>query len=106
VSSNPPALIAGLADYVCVADTGPEAIAGSTRLKAATAQKFLLNALSTAAMVRLGRTYSNLMVSLSGANAKLRGRQLRILVEVSGADEEACRFQLALIGGYLPLRPL
>lgn len=103
VSSNPVAPIAGLADYVVVADTGPEAIAGSTRLKAATAQKFLLNALSTAAMVRLGRTYSNLMVSLSGANAKLRGRQLRILVEVSGADEAACRSQLALCGGDLRL---
>ena len=103
VSSNPIAPLAGLADYVVVADTGPEAIAGSTRLKAATAQKFLLNALSTAAMVRLGRTYSNLMVSLSGANAKLRGRQVRILVEASGADEAACRSQLALCGGDLRL---
>src|ERR1700691_3751931 len=103
VRSNPVAPIPGLADYVVVADTGPEAIAGSTRLKAATAQKLLLNALSTAAMVRLGRTYSNLMVSLSGANAKLRGRQLRILVEVSGADEAACRSQLALCGGDLRL---
>src|SRR5580698_9748368 len=54
VSSNPVAPIAGLADHVVVADTGPEAIAGSTRLKAATAQKFLLNALSTAAM-EIGR---------------------------------------------------
>jgi N-acetylmuramic acid 6-phosphate etherase len=102
-SSNPAAPLAGLADYLVVADTGPEAIAGSTRLKAATAQKFLLNALSTAAMVRLGRTYSNLMVSLSGANAKLRDRQLRILVEASGADEATCRSQLAVCGGDLRL---
>ena len=103
ISSNPIAPLAGLADYLVVADTGPEAIAGSTRLKAATAQKFLLNSLSTAAMVRLGRTYSNLMVSLAGANAKLRDRQLRILVEASGADEATCRSQLALCGGDLRL---
>jgi N-acetylmuramic acid 6-phosphate etherase len=103
ISSNPDAQLAGLADYLVVADTGPEAIAGSTRLKAATAQKFLLNGLSTAAMVRLGRTYSNLMVSLSGANAKLRDRQLRILAEASGADEATCRFQLARCDGDLRL---
>ena len=103
VSSNPSAPLAGLADYLVIADTGPEAIAGSTRLKAATAQKFLLNGLSTAAMVRLGRTYSNLMVSLSGANAKLRARQLRILVEASGADEATCRSKLARCGGDLRL---
>jgi len=103
ISSNPIAPLAGLADYLVVADTGPEAIAGSTRLKAATAQKLLLNALSTAAMVRLGRTFSNLMVSLSGANAKLRARQLRILAEASGADEATCRSQLALCGGDLRL---
>ena len=103
ISSNPDAPLAGLADYLVVADTGPEAIAGSTRLKAGTAQKFLLNGLSTAAMVRLGRTYSNLMVSLSGANAKLRDRQLRILAEASGADEATCRSQLARCGGDLRL---
>jgi N-acetylmuramic acid 6-phosphate etherase len=103
VSSNPIAPLAGLADYLVVADTGPEAIAGSTRLKAATAQKLLLNALSTAAMVRLGRTYSNLMVSLSGTNDKLRGRQLTILMEATGADEPACRAQLAMCGGDLRL---
>jgi N-acetylmuramic acid 6-phosphate etherase len=103
VSSNPSAPLAGLADHVVVADTGPEAIAGSTRLKAATAQKLVLNALSTAAMVRLGRTYSNLMVSMSGANAKLAARQVRILAEASGAPEAACRSQLARCGGDLRL---
>jgi len=103
VSSNPVAPLAGLADYVVIADTGPEAIAGSTRLKAATAQKLLLNALSTAAMVRLGRTYSNLMVSLQGTNAKLRERQLTILAEATGADEAACRAQLTRCDGDLRL---
>lgn len=103
ISSNPAAPLQGLADYVVIADTGPEAIAGSTRLKAATAQKLLLNALSTAAMIRLGRTYSNLMVSMSGANEKLRRRQVTILMQATGADEATCRAQLTGCGGDLPL---
>lgn len=103
VSSNPAAPLAALADYSVLVDTGPEAIAGSTRLKAATAQKMVLNALSTAAMVRLGRTYSNLMVSLSGTNIKLRQRQVTILMEASDASESACRAELASCGGDLRL---
>jgi N-acetylmuramic acid 6-phosphate etherase len=103
VSSNPAAPLAAVAQYRVLPDTGPEAIAGSTRLKAATAQKMVLNALSTAAMVRLGRTYSNLMIGMSGSNAKLRQRQLAILGEVSGASEEACRDELARSGGDLRL---
>jgi N-acetylmuramic acid 6-phosphate etherase len=101
VSSNPAAPLAALAEYRVLVDTGPEAIAGSTRLKAATAQKMVLNALSTAAMVRLGRTYSNLMIGMSGSNAKLRQRQLAILSEVSGASEEVCREELARCDGDL-----
>jgi N-acetylmuramic acid 6-phosphate etherase len=103
VSSNPAAPLAALAQHDVLVDTGPEAIAGSTRLKAATAQKMVLNALSTAAMVRLGRTYSNLMAGLSGANAKLRQRQLTILREVSGATDQACGAELARCGGDLRL---
>jgi N-acetylmuramic acid 6-phosphate etherase len=90
VSSNPAAPLAGEADvHVCL-DTGPEVIAGSTRMKAGTAQKLALHSLSTAVMVRLGRTYSNLMVSMTATNGKLRGRLLRILVEATGLDEERC----------------
>jgi len=103
VSSNPAAPVAGLADHFVLVDTGPEAIAGSTRLKAATAQKMVLNALSTAVMVRLGRTFSNLMAALSGTNAKLRQRQLTILREASGADEDVCRAELDQCGGDLRL---
>lgn len=103
VSSNPAAPLAVLAQYCVLPDTGPEAIAGSTRLKAATAQKMVLNALSTAAMIRLGRTYSNLMISMSSSNAKLRQRQLKILREVSGASAETCRRELARCGGDLRL---
>jgi N-acetylmuramic acid 6-phosphate etherase len=103
ITSNPAAPLQPLADYVVVTDTGPEAIGGSTRLKAATAQKLALNALSTAAMIRLGRTYSNLMVSLSSGNEKLRRRQITILMQATGATEEACRSQLADCGGDLRL---
>jgi len=106
VSSNLSAPLAELADRSLLADTGPEAIAGSTRLKAATAQKMILNSLSTAVMVRLGRTYSNLMVSLSGTNAKLRQRQIFILTEISGATEAACEAELARCGGELRLAML
>lgn len=106
VSSNLSAPLAELADYALLVDTGPEAIAGSTRLKAATAQKMILNSLSTAVMVKLGRTYSNLMVSLSGANEKLRQRQVSILMETSGASEAACRAELARCAGDLRLAML
>lgn len=101
VSSNPSAVLADLADLSVLTDTGPEAIAGSTRLKAASAQKMVLNSLSTAAMIKLGRTYSNLMVSMSGTNAKLRHRQVIILMEATGAGEAACRAELARCGGDL-----
>jgi len=104
ITSNPAAPLAVLAQHRVIVDTGPEAIAGSTRLKAATAQKMVLNALSTAAMVRLGRTYSNLMTSMSGINAKLRQRQILILREASGTDDdEVCRAQLERCGGNLRL---
>jgi N-acetylmuramic acid 6-phosphate etherase len=101
VSSNPAAPLAELADYSLLADTGPEAIAGSTRLKAGTAEKLILNSLSTAVMIKLGRTYSNLMVWLSGSNEKLRQRQVIILMEASGASESTCRAELERCGGDL-----
>jgi N-acetylmuramic acid 6-phosphate etherase len=103
VSANMAAPLAALADYSVLVDTGPEAIAGSTRLKAGTAQKMVLNALSTATMVRLGHTYSNLMVGMSGRNAKLRRRQITILTEASGASAAACRTELARCDGDLRL---
>jgi N-acetylmuramic acid 6-phosphate etherase len=101
VSSNPGAPLAALADLHLCADTGPEALAGSTRLKAATAQKLILNGLSTAVMVALGHTYSNLMVDLAPTNAKLRGRVLTILTEATGLPEERCSAALAEADGEL-----
>ena len=101
VTSNPDAPLAPLADVVIAADTGPEVIAGSTRLKAGTAQKMILNAFSTTLMIKLGRTWSNLMVDLVATNNKLRGRMLRILAEATGADEAACESALAAADGEL-----
>jgi N-acetylmuramic acid 6-phosphate etherase len=103
VSSNPGAEIAPLADvHVCV-DTGPEVLAGSTRMKAGTAQKMVLNAFSTAVMVRLGHTYSNLMTHVVAKNAKLHGRMVTILAEASGRDLESCARVLRDSGGDLKL---
>ncbi|BCJ75182.1 N-acetylmuramic acid 6-phosphate etherase [Catellatospora sp. IY07-71] len=101
ISGNPHAPLAALADVHIAADTGPEAVMGSTRMKAGTAQKLVLHTLSTAAMVRLGRTYSNLMVDVVATNAKLRGRVLAILVAATGVDEQTGRRVLADSGGDL-----
>ena len=90
VFSNPHAVGLSDIDVLIEVDTGPEAIAGSTRMKAGTAQKLVLTAFSTAVMVKLGRTYSNLMVSMRATNAKLRGRTLRILREATGLDMHEC----------------
>jgi N-acetylmuramic acid 6-phosphate etherase len=101
VSGDPEAVLRREVDVFVGFDTGPEVITGSTRMKAATAQKFVLNAFSTAVMVRLGRVYSNLMVSLVATNAKLRGRMLSILVEATGHAEEVCQAALSDAGGDL-----
>ncbi len=73
---------------------GPEVLAGSTRLKAGTAQKLVLNMISTIAMVRLGKTWGNLMVDLRATNEKLRERAIRIVQTVTGADREAATIAL------------
>ncbi len=92
VTCTPPGEISAVADLVLALDTGPEVLTGSTRLKAASATKAVLNAITTAAMVRLGKVYGNLMVDLRPGSAKLRDRALRI-VEAAGAvsREEAER---------------
>lgn len=103
VTSNPDAPLASLADYLVAPDTGPEVLTGSTRLKAGTAEKIVLNGFSTALMVGLGLTYSNLMVSVSATNAKLRDRSARILVEVTGIDRGEAVDLLAAADGDLKL---
>jgi len=101
VSANPQAELAPLAEVHLGVDTGPEAITGSTRLKAATAHKLLLNSLSTATMVAMGHTYSNLMVDVAAGNDKLRGRLSAILEEATGRSPAACAEALAAAGGEL-----
>ncbi|EHR53194.1 N-acetylmuramic acid 6-phosphate etherase [Saccharomonospora marina XMU15] len=90
VSGNPRAPAPSTVDVLIPVDTGAEVIAGSTRMKAGTAQKMVLTSFSTATMVKLGRTYSNLMVSMRATNAKLRGRTLRILHEATGLSSQVC----------------
>ena len=84
----PDAEMAADAQITMVALVGPEVIAGSTRMKAGTAQKMLLNMLSTATMVRLGKTYGNLMVDVRATNAKLTARVQRMVKDVTGASEQ------------------
>ncbi|MBO0839662.1 MAG: N-acetylmuramic acid 6-phosphate etherase [Sciscionella sp.] len=100
VSANPAAANVDV-DVPIVVATGAEAIAGSTRMKAGTAQKIVLTAFSTAVMVRLGYTYSNLMVNVRATNAKLRGRTIRILTEATGLPEPECSAALSEAEGDL-----
>ncbi|MEV0136332.1 N-acetylmuramic acid 6-phosphate etherase [Dactylosporangium sp. NPDC050688] len=98
LSANPEAPLAAHADIHIAVDTGPEVVTGSTRMKAGTAQKLVLNALSTAVMIRLGRTYSNLMTDMVASNAKLRVRQVRMLVQATGLPADTCQKALTAAG--------
>ena len=99
ICANPQAPAAGQVRVFIGMDTGPEVVTGSTRMKAASAQKLVLNAFSTAVMVRLGRVYSNLMVDVVATNAKLRGRMISILMDATGCSEEISRQALAEADG-------
>ncbi|WP_448062228.1 N-acetylmuramic acid 6-phosphate etherase [Cellulomonas hominis] len=94
LSANPHAVLAAEVDVAVLVDTGPEVVTGSTRMKAATAQKMVLNTFSTATLVRLGRTYSNLMIDVRATNAKLRARTVRMLVQATGLDAARCEAML------------
>jgi N-acetylmuramic acid 6-phosphate etherase len=89
VTCDPRSALKDLADVAIVLAVGPEVIAGSTRLKAGTATKVALNMLTTAAMVRAGKTYGNLMVDVKSNSEKLRDRARRIIGTVTGLDYEA-----------------
>jgi N-acetylmuramic acid 6-phosphate etherase len=95
VVNNPGSPIAAACDQAIEVLTGPEVVSGSTRLKAGTAQKLVLNAISTLTMVQLGHTYGDLMVDLRGRNEKLRRRAQRIVAEATGASEAAVATALA-----------
>ena len=101
VTSNPRSPLARAADIAIAPDTGPEIIAGSTRLKAGTAQKMVLNLLSTAAMVRMGRVYENWMAHVALTNDKLRRRGARILEEAAGVNGTVAERTLVEAGNDL-----
>ena len=94
-----PAAIAEDVDVALLPIVGPEAITGSTRMKAGTAQKLVLNMLSTGAMVKLGKTYGNLMVDVKASNAKLTERATRIVMEVAECSRETAAEALKLADG-------
>jgi N-acetylmuramic acid 6-phosphate etherase len=102
VTSNLKSALAQLADIAITPNTGPEAVAGSTRLKAGTAQKMVLNMLSTAAMARMGRVYENWMVGVALTNKKLKRRGARILEEAAGVTASVAEHALRLTGHDLP----
>lgn len=103
LSCNPVSAIADIANIAISPVVGPEALTGSTRLKSGTAQKLVLNMLTTASMIRIGKSYENLMVDLSVSNAKLAARATRMLAEVAGCSVEEAEGYLAQAGNNVKL---
>jgi N-acetylmuramic acid 6-phosphate etherase len=101
--SDPPRVLAETCDVLVLPRVGPEALTGSTRMKAGTATKLVLNTLSTGAMLRLGRAYGNLMVDLMALSAKLRDRGERIVMECGAVDRAAARAAIAAAAGSVKL---
>ncbi|MBX9928535.1 MAG: N-acetylmuramic acid 6-phosphate etherase [Gemmatimonadaceae bacterium] len=97
--SPPPPAMRAAADIAIVPVTGPEALTGSTRMKAGTATKLVLNTITSGAMIRLGKTYGNLMVDLQATNDKLRDRSERIVAEVCELSRDAASTLLVAAGG-------
>jgi len=97
--SEPPAVLRDSCDVTIVVLTGPEVVTGSTRMKAGTATKLVLNTLTTGALVRLGKTYGNLMVDLQAVNQKLVDRGERIVMAVAGVERAAARQAIEAAGG-------
>ena len=98
ITSNRKMPVARVANIVIAAEVGPEVLTGSTRLKAGTAQKMVLNMLSTASMARLGHVYENLMIDVVQTNEKVAKRVLRILAEASGNSVSAAEQALRAAG--------
>ncbi|MEV5874163.1 N-acetylmuramic acid 6-phosphate etherase [Streptomyces sp. NPDC052101] len=99
LSCNAHSALAAAAEHGIEVVVGPELITGSTRLKAGTAQKLVLNMLSTITMIRLGKTYGNLMVDVRASNDKLRARSRRIVALATGASDEEIEKALTESGG-------
>ena len=101
IACNRPSPVEALADVAIAPVVGPEVVAGSTRLKAGTAQKMVLNIISTGAMVRLGKVYQNLMVDMRATNEKLRRRAVRMVCAATGCGEEEAARALADAGMHV-----
>lgn len=100
ISCNPQSAMTGLADISITPVVGPEVVTGSSRMKAGTAQKLVLNMLTTGAMIRTGKVYGNLMVDVEATNAKLVERQKNIVVEATECSREQAETALAACGGH------
>jgi len=103
VCSDPPAVFRAECDAVILVPVGPEAVTGSTRMKAGTATKLVLNILTTGAMVRIGKVYGNLMVDLQAWSAKLIDRGERIVMEALGVDRPTARRAIEAAEGRVKL---
>jgi N-acetylmuramic acid 6-phosphate etherase len=101
--STPPQELIEICDVVILPKVGPEALTGSTRMKAGTATKLVLNTISTGAMIRLGKVYGNLMVDLVAVSDKLHDRGERIVMECSGVDRERARALIKAAQGSVKL---
>lgn len=101
LSCNQPCALDDVSDFVIAPIVGPEVITGSTRMKAGTATKLVLNMLTTGTMVRLGKTYGNLMVDLKATNEKLVARARRLAANLTGLSEDEAQVHLAACDGEL-----
>lgn len=99
--SNRNSTIGKLADHEICIETGPEVITGSTRLKAGTAQKLVLNLISTAVMIKTGKVYENYMINVRPTNEKLKHRVIHMVCEISGCNEEAAQEAIAKADGNI-----
>jgi N-acetylmuramic acid 6-phosphate etherase len=106
IANNSGSTLPATADHAIVIDTGAEPIAGSTRLKAGTAQKVVLNLFSTLVMTRLDRVYGGLMVDMRATTAKLRRRAVRMVMTIAGCSEAAATQALAEAAGSVKLAAL
>jgi N-acetylmuramic acid 6-phosphate etherase len=98
ITVNPRTPVARVAEILIATEVGPEVLTGSTRLKAGTAQKMVLNMLSTAAMAQLGHVYENLMIDVKPSNQKVSDRIVRILAEASGKSMSTSKHALRQAG--------
>lgn len=101
LTCNPKAKMSEYADVNICIETGAEAVTGSTRMKAGTAQKMVLNMLTTCAMVKIGKTYKNFMVDVKPTNIKLKDRAVRIVSSISGSNEDNARRTLENNGWHV-----